>query len=112
MTEDFSTEQLRARYEQAQRRRTYRPNPRASRSPALDSWTGDLDDMREDLPVRRPRDERERRSGSLQNPLVRRPPYLYEDDPLREEFAQHLRNEPPVTRRSSRYEAYDDEEEY
>ncbi len=33
--------------------------------------------------------------------LVRRAPYLYEDDPMREEFAQHVRE--PITRRSSRY---------
>lgn len=112
MTEDFSTEQLRARYEQAQRRRAYRPNPRASRSPAVDPWTGELDDVQEEPPARRPRPDSERRSGSLQNPLVRRAPYLYEDDPLREEFAQQLKNEPPITRRSSRYEAYDDEAEY
>jgi hypothetical protein len=112
MTEDFSTEQLRARYEQAQRRRVYRPDPRASRSRAVDPWTSESDDEQEEPPALRPRPESERRSGSLQNPLVRRAPYLYEDDPLREEFAQQLKNDPPITRRSSRYEAYDDEEEY
>lgn len=42
----------------------------------------------------------ERISGSLQNPMVRRAPYMYEDDPMRQEFAQHL--EAPVVRRSSR----------
>jgi hypothetical protein len=68
--------------------------------------------VQEEPPARRPRPDSERRSGSLQNPLVRRPPYLYEDDPLREEFAQQLKNEPPITRRSSRYEAYDDDDEY
>jgi hypothetical protein len=40
-------------------------------------------------------------SGSLKNPLVRRPPYLYEDDPLREELARQL--DGPITRRSSLY---------
>ncbi|RAQ95061.1 hypothetical protein [Thermogemmatispora tikiterensis] len=39
-------------------------------------------------------------SGSLRNPLVRRPPYLYEDDPLRTELSQFA--EEPITRRSSR----------
>ncbi|MBX5449875.1 hypothetical protein [Thermogemmatispora sp.] len=39
-------------------------------------------------------------SGSLRNPLVRRPPYLYEDDPLRAELSQFA--EEPITRRSSR----------
>ncbi len=42
--------------------------------------------------------------------LVRRAPYLYEDDPMREEFAQHVRE--PITRRSSRYlTPFPDEEE-
>ena len=110
MTEDFSTEQLRVRYRQFQRRRDYRPNPRATRAQSADPWTGALDyDEREELPERRPHPDTERRSGSLQNPLVRRAPYLYEDDPLREEFAQQLKNEPP-TRRSTRYKSYEDEE--
>ena len=47
-------------------------------------------------------------SGSLKNPLVRRAPYLYEDDPLRQELAQQI--ERPTIRRSSRYEQYDDDE--
>ena len=47
-------------------------------------------------------------SGSLKNPLVRRAPYMYEDDPLRQELAQHL--EAPQVRRSSRSEAYEDKE--
>lgn len=42
----------------------------------------------------------ERVSGTLKNPMVRRAPYMYEDDPLRQEFAQHL--EAPAVRRSSR----------
>jgi hypothetical protein len=49
-------------------------------------------------------------TGSLQKPLVRRAPYMYEDDPLRQEMAQHLNC--PMVRRSSRYETLqqDDEE--
>ncbi len=47
-------------------------------------------------------------SGSLKNPLVRRAPYMYEDDPLRQEMAQHI--EAPLVRRSSRYENYDEDE--
>jgi len=39
--------------------------------------------------------------GDLRKPLLRRAPYMYEDDPLREEMAQKA--EPPITRRSSRY---------
>jgi hypothetical protein len=39
---------------------------------------------------------------SLQKPLVRRAPYMYEDDPLRQELSQYFDN--PLVRRSSRYE--------
>jgi hypothetical protein len=42
-------------------------------------------------------------TGTLKNPLVRRPPYLYEDDPLRQELAQQI--DRPAVRRSSRLEA-------
>jgi hypothetical protein len=38
-------------------------------------------------------------TGALHNPLVRRAPYMYEDDSLRQELAQYI--EPPVKRRSS-----------
>ena len=41
-------------------------------------------------------------TGSLKNPLVRRAPYMYEDDALRQELAQQV--DRPVVRRSSRYE--------
>ncbi len=44
--------------------------------------------------------------------LTRRAPYLYDDDPLREELAQQLGNNQPTTRRSSRTEDYDDNDEY
>lgn len=40
-------------------------------------------------------------TGALNNPIVRRAPYLYEDDPLHEHFAQQV--EKPIARRSSRY---------
>ncbi len=46
-------------------------------------------------------------TGSIKNPLVRRPPYMYEDDPLRQELAQHI--DTPIVRRSSRYEEYEEE---
>ena len=42
--------------------------------------------------------------------LVRRAPYLYDDDSLREEFAQYVQE--PITRRSTRYlTSFPDEEE-
>lgn len=44
-------------------------------------------------------------TGSLRNPLVRRAPYLYDDDPLKQELAQQI--DGPITRRSS---LFDDQE--
>jgi hypothetical protein len=41
-------------------------------------------------------------TGSLKNPMTRRAPYMYEDDPLRQELVQKL--EPPAVRRSSLFE--------
>ena len=63
--------------------------------------------------ARNPQLEAQRRnpdvvSGSLKNPLVRRAPYMYEDDPLRQALAQQI--EAPSVRRSSRYEEYDEED--
>jgi hypothetical protein len=54
-----------------------------------------------------PRDP-EHITGSLKRPMVRRAPYLYEDDALREELAQQL--DPPSVRRFSLYDQYEDEE--
>jgi hypothetical protein len=50
-------------------------------------------------------------TGSLRNPMVRRAPYMYEGDSLREELSQMI--DPPTVRRSSRYESpqYEDDEE-
>lgn len=48
-------------------------------------------------------------SGSINRPLQRRAPYMYEDDPLREELWQQL--PPRSVRRSSRLEAQDFDEE-
>ncbi|MBA2681675.1 MAG: hypothetical protein H0U76_25180 [Ktedonobacteraceae bacterium] len=39
-------------------------------------------------------------NGNIKKPLVRRAPYMYEDDPLRKELSQQV--EGPITRRSSR----------
>lgn len=48
-------------------------------------------------------------SGALRTPLVRRAPYMYEDDPLREELSQHISE--PMVRRSSRNLHYGLEED-
>ncbi len=49
-------------------------------------------------------------TGNIKNPLVRRAPYMYEDDPMREEFAQQI-DGGPITRRSSLFVQSEDEEE-
>jgi len=49
-------------------------------------------------------------TGNLKTPLVRRAPYLYEDDPLREELAQQI-DGGPIVRRSSRHLQSEDEDE-
>lgn len=109
-TEDFSTEELRERYHQYPRRAAYPRNPRPQRPQPVDPWTGELDEEEEDPRSRRPRHDPERLSGNLHNPLVRRAPYLYEDDPLNEEFARQLDQDRPITRRSSLYESYREHE--
>jgi hypothetical protein len=109
----LSTEELRERYPQYPRRPAYPRYPRAPRARAVDPWTGELaneDELEEEPRSRRTRRDPERLSGSLRNPLVRRAPYLYEDDPLNEEFARQLDNDHPITRRSSLYEHYRDDE--
>lgn len=45
-------------------------------------------------------------STTVNKPLVRRAPYMYSDDPLRQELAQHL--EAPTVRRSSRFDEDDE----
>jgi hypothetical protein len=52
--------------------------------------------------------EEEVTTANLFNPLVRRAPYLYEDDPLHEELSRHI--EKPIRRRASRFLSLDDEE--
>lgn len=109
---ELSTDELRE-YDQQYSRR---PGVYPRRPRAADPWTSGLEegDDEEELRARRPRRDPDRMSGSLRNPLVRRAPYLYDDDPLSEEFARQLDNDRPITRRSSLYERYRDrdEEEY
>ncbi len=47
-------------------------------------------------------------TGNLYNPLVRRAPYLYEDDELREELSQQI--DKPITRRASRHLSLNEEQ--
>ena len=48
-------------------------------------------------------------TGSLQRPLVRRAPYMYDDDPLRHELAQQI-DVPSIQRRASRFEDEEDQD--
>lgn len=109
---DFSTEQLRERYQHYPRRPDYPRQPRSRRAYAVDPWTGSFEDEdeQEDPLTERARRDPDRVYGNLRNPLVRRAPYLYDDDPLREELARQLENGRPITRRSSRYEQMEDDE--
>ena len=50
----------------------------------------------------------ENATGNVNRPLVRRAPYMYEDDPLRQELAQQL--DAPTVRRSSRFNEDDEGE--
>lgn len=49
-------------------------------------------------------------TGPIQHTLQRRAPYMYEDDPLRQQFAQQI-NGAPAVRRSSRSQKLEQEEE-
>lgn len=118
-SEELSTEQLPTNYRQSPRQGSYPRNPRTAHSRAVDPWTGALEDEEEwyedaqgRSPKRRSQRDPERTSGTLRNPLVRRAPYLYEDDPLRAELSQQLDPDRPITRRSSLYDRYEDENEY
>lgn len=91
------TDQIGTRYPQTGQFRRSQPSPQTgqtTRNPQVESQPLNPD----------------RISGSLQHPLVRRAPYMYEDDPLRQELAQQINNT-GVRRRSSRYQEYEDEEE-
>jgi hypothetical protein len=58
--------------------------------------------LKRDIHIDDPYYEPEVTTEGLQKPLVRRAPYMYEDDPLRQELSQYSDN--PLVRRSSRYD--------
>ena len=92
------TDPVAERYQHYPRHPSYPRQPRASRR----RTTRAFDDETEARGSRSRRDS-EHLSGGLRASLVRRAPYLYEDDPLREELAQQLEYNRPIVRRSSRY---------
>jgi len=106
------TDQVSRQYQHYPRRPSYPRRPRSLRpaEPLTDEIDGEYEDEQDEQTAYHTRRDPNMLSGDLRNPLVRRAPYLYDDDPLREEFAQQLGNERPITRRSSRYEEFEDEE--
>jgi hypothetical protein len=97
------------------RRPDYPRRPRQARQvePETDHFSGqDEGDFLDERVTRRSRSVSQRPTGDMHNPVVRRAPFLYQDDPLRDEFARQLGTERPITRRSTRSEQYDDDEEY
>lgn len=93
---ELNTEQLRGRYRRPETGAFYtRPQTdQIARNPQLGEQGRNPDVI----------------TGNLKNPLVRRAPYMYEDDPMREEFAQQI-DGGPITRRSSLFVQSEDEEE-
>lgn len=79
--------------------------------------TGPIDQTPQGQMARHPQvDERYRKKladetgGNIAKPIIRRAPYTYEDDPIRQELSQYI--EPPVVRRrSSRLETEQQHEE-
>jgi hypothetical protein len=64
--------------------------------------------LKRDLQIDDPYYEPEVTTEGLQRPLVRRAPYMYEDDPLRQELSHYSDN--PLVRRSSRYDMMQQDE--
>jgi len=91
---ELNTEHLRGRYPSTEPFRMRPQTGQITRNPQLGEQPGDPDMI----------------TGNLKNPLVRRAPYMYEDDPLREELAQQL-DGGPIARRSSLFLPSEDEEE-
>jgi hypothetical protein len=108
--EDFSAE----RYQHEPRSTNYPRQPRSKHGHTTETWQPLYEDTEEleEPPVRRSRHTTEHMSGNMRNPLVRRAPYLYDDDPLQAEFAQQLENDPPTRRRSSRYQRHERDDEW
>lgn len=96
--EEPATDPVAERYQHYPRHPSYPRQPRPSRGRATRTFN-------EESKAIEPRSRRasERSSGSLPASLVRRAPYLYDNDPLREELAQQLECGRPIVRRSSRY---------
>ena len=85
--------------------RSIQRNPSPSTGPVrLNPETGQIVRNRQ---VDEQYSDEEATTGNLYSPLVRRAPYLYEDDPLHEELSQHI--DKPIKRRASRYLSPDEE---
>ncbi|HZU70348.1 MAG TPA: hypothetical protein VFA09_23965 [Ktedonobacteraceae bacterium] len=89
--QETNTDKLHGRFEQTEPLRRNPETGKFARNPQLEEQPRNPDVV----------------TGSLKNPLLRRAPYMYEDDPLREQLAQYI--ERPITRRSSLQEPIDEE---
>ena len=90
-TRDQQTDQLNSRDPQTDQLR--QPTGPVTRNPRVDAQLRDPDNI----------------TGSLQRPLVRRAPYMYDDDPLRYELAQQI-DVSSRQRRASRF-VYEEEQD-
>jgi hypothetical protein len=97
--ERFTTDRVREQYP---RHTSYPRKPRASRYVEPQTGFFEEEGKNEQTKSSTQRSSREHQSGTIHNPLIRRAPYLYNDDPLRQELAQQLDSDRPITRRSSR----------
>ncbi len=107
-----ATDPLSGRYQHYPRQSAYPRQPRTGYRRTVENSRGLPEGEDEPSSGRRSRRDSDRLSGSLHNPLVRRAPYLYDDDPLREEFARQLEYDRPIIRRSSRYTRNEHDEEW
>jgi hypothetical protein len=108
--DDYAPHQSPEQYQHYPRRPGYPRSPRSERYVDPQNSFFEEDDQQDTPEARRLHRDPDRLSGNLRNPLVRRAPYLYNDDPLREELAQQFDPDHPIARRSSLYEHYADEE--
>jgi hypothetical protein len=91
-TRDQQTDQLNNRDPQTDQLR--QPTGPVTRNPRVDAQLRDPDNI----------------TGSLKRPLVRRAPYMYDDDPLRYELAQQI-DVSSRQRRASRFQEYEEEQD-
>ncbi|HYT34168.1 MAG TPA: hypothetical protein VEL69_03985 [Ktedonobacteraceae bacterium] len=93
-------------YDRTREQQTDQPGRRAPQTDQFQPRTGPI--------ARNPQLEAQRRdpdniTENLKRPLQRRAPYMYDDDPLRQELAQQI-DVPSIQRRASRFEDEEDQD--